>query len=202
VSIKDATTVDRIAHGIRLPGHVRELSDKQVVRVPDDHGDTCDVVTATARIEDLAGDTMETVDMLGDSLHEKLYRAHRRGDRCEFLGRCVLLPLSSGRAAADLALMRRGCAGVIRRKPPDKFRMRVRHTISCMIAKGLGVLALPGPSRSPGWGLCLTLTVAGRTRQFARALAPRAGISACPRERQGLKSAGSAAGRTRNRRLA
>ena len=106
VCIADARDRSCVHRAVRIIGHVRQLDDAVVISVPtgDDNEDAEFIEATSLVVEDLEGEMISTVDVLGRPLIETLRRCRRRGALTEFLGSIVLLPrVVRGRLTGQLA---------------------------------------------------------------------------------------------------
>lgn len=101
MSIVEACTVANALHGARIVGHVQEMADTTVISVPTDDDRTEDVEVTEIVVEDLDGETICSLGVVGQPLIEKLRQLQRQALLVEFLGCTVLVPVVRGRMCAN-----------------------------------------------------------------------------------------------------
>jgi hypothetical protein len=96
-----AKRVGNLQTPVRIFGYLAELRDPQIVEVPDDNGGWSRVNSTRARIVDVHGDSMWSLDVVGDHLIEKLQLLRQRAVPTEFLGIPVAMPMNLDARRAD-----------------------------------------------------------------------------------------------------
>lgn len=107
--IESAKRIANVHRGLRIFATISEIHDPEAVVVVDLEGNVMEVESTCIRLIDSRGDTMWSLDVVGETLVNKLDGLRRLGRPVEVLCSPVLLPIKLGkRPDQDLGLSRKG----------------------------------------------------------------------------------------------
>jgi hypothetical protein len=106
LSVGAARWQENVKRPVRLIGHVSEVHDPAVIKVPLSEGEYEYIETTAAKIMGVDGEEIHTLDVVGRSLIERVQAACRSGTLVECLGFVVVLPvrINAKRPDKDLGI--------------------------------------------------------------------------------------------------